>query len=71
MNAIVKANEIMGSASKLAEQLGVTPQAVCFWRDGDRKFPAELAPVVERITEGRVTCEMLCPSVEWSVVRNG
>lgn len=71
MNAIVKAIEIVGSASRLAEQLGVTPQAVCFWRDGERKFPAELAPAVERLTDGHVTCEMLCPTVEWSVVRNG
>lgn len=69
MNAITKAIEIVGGAARLADRLGVSTQSVCFWRDGERRFPARLAPAVERITGGQVTCEMLCPDVEWDVVR--
>lgn len=69
MNAITKAIEIVGGAARLANRLGVSTQSVCFWRDGERRFPARLAPAVERITGGQVTCEMLCPDVEWDVVR--
>lgn len=69
MNAISRAIESIGSASKLADVLGVTPQAVCFWRDGLRKFPAELCPRVERATSRAITCEDLRPDVDWSYLR--
>lgn len=69
MNAIFKAIEIAGGAAKLADQLGVTYQAVCFWRDGERKFPAHLAPSLERFTDGQVRCEELRPDVDWAFIR--
>ena len=69
MDGIKKAISIVGTASKLAAAVGVTPQAVCFWRDGLRVFPAHLAPTVERLTEGAVRCEDLRPDVDWAYLR--
>lgn len=34
------------SQKKLAEQIGVTPQAVCMWERGKRKVPAEILPSI-------------------------
>jgi DNA-binding transcriptional regulator YdaS (Cro superfamily) len=61
--------DILGGPSKTSRLLGVTSQAVCFWRDGDRRFPAELCPVVERLTSGVVRCEDLRPDVDWAYLR--
>jgi len=69
MNAFSKAIEIIGGPSRTALLLEVTPQAVCFWRDGKRKLPAENCPRIERATNGAVRCEELRPDVEWSVLR--
>lgn len=68
MNAIQEAISISGSITKLAKGLGVTPQAVCFWRDGKRETPADKCPLIER--ETGVSCERLRPDVAWSVIRN-
>lgn len=46
--------EIHGGPTKVAAALGVTPQAVCFWRDGKRRLPVELIPVLERLAGGAV-----------------
>jgi DNA-binding transcriptional regulator YdaS (Cro superfamily) len=59
-----------GGPSKLAVTLGVTPQAVCFWRDGKRRFPAEQCMVIERISKGAWRCEQLRPDLDWAVLRN-
>lgn len=68
MNAIQEAISIAGSITKLAKGLEVTPQAVCFWRDGKRETPADKCPLIERMTG--VSCERLRPDVAWSVLRN-
>jgi DNA-binding transcriptional regulator YdaS (Cro superfamily) len=68
MNPIERAIESAGGATKLALSLGVTTQAVCFWRDGKRSFPAERCPDVEALTG--VSCEELRPDVNWAVLRN-
>lgn len=70
MSAITKAVEILGGPSRVAVLLGVSPQAVCFWRDGKRRFPADSCPTIERVTGGTVRCEDLRPDVEWSVLRH-
>jgi DNA-binding transcriptional regulator YdaS (Cro superfamily) len=70
MNQIQIAIERVGNASMLAVALGVTPQAVCFWRDGARRVPAEKCPDIEAITKGLVTCELLRPDVNWGYIRN-
>ena len=43
--------------SEIARQLGVKPQAVQQWFK--RKTPIIRCPEIERITEGKVTCEEL------------
>lgn len=69
MNAISKAIEVIGGPSRTAALLSVTPQAVCFWRDGKRAFPADHCPTIERATGGAVRCEDLRPDVDWAVLR--
>lgn len=69
MTAITQAILIIGGPSELARQLGVTPQAVCFWRDGARSLPAEHCPVIERLTSGEIRCEDLRGDVDWSFIR--
>lgn len=61
MNPINKAIQNLGSASELARRVGVTPQAVCFWRDGLRKIPAEKCSAIELATMGAVTRQDLRP----------
>ena len=69
MKPFDKALEIVGGPSKLAAQLNVTVQAVCFWRDEKRQLPAEHCPSIERATDGVVRCEELRPDVEWAYLR--
>ena len=54
--------------SEIARQLGVKPQAVQQWFK--RKTPIIRCPEIERITEGKVTCEELRPDVNWAILRN-
>jgi len=64
MNAIERAINIAGNATRLANILGVSVQAVCFWRDGRRGIPAEKCTAIERATEGAVTRRDLRPD-DW------
>jgi DNA-binding transcriptional regulator YdaS (Cro superfamily) len=50
MEPIKRAVEIAGGPAKLAAILGVTTQAVCFWRDGKRRLPAEQCAAIEQAT---------------------
>lgn len=70
MNAIKDAISVLGSVTNFARALGVTPQAVCFWRDGQRQIPADKCPLIERITVGAVRCESLRPDVDWNYIRS-
>lgn len=54
MQPITKAIEHVGGASKLAYLLGVSVQAVCFWRDGKRSIPIDKISEIERVTDGAV-----------------
>ena len=67
MKPLDKALEIIGGPAKLAAALGVTVQAVCFWREERRRLPADHCPTIERITG--VRCEALRPDVDWAVLR--
>lgn len=69
MNQIQMAINVAGSATALAKALGVTPQAVCFWRDGKREIPADKCPLIEQATG--IACELLRPDVAWGVLRKG
>ena len=67
MKAIRDAIERAGGPAKAAELLRCSVQAVYFWREGKRQFPAEHCPSLEAATG--VTCEELRPDVSWSVLR--
>jgi len=54
MSAIAKAVELCGGPTKLAAVLDVTPQAVCFWRAGKRRLPADYCATIEQATERKV-----------------
>lgn len=69
MSPIQKAVDHLGNATRLARALGITTQAVCFWRSGARKVPAEHCPAIEAATGGLVKCEDLRPDVQWAVLR--
>lgn len=64
MNKMTRAIEVVGGASKLATVLGVSLQAVCFWRDGKRQMPVQHCSAIERATGGQVTRQDLRPS-DW------
>ena len=63
-------NEVGGKA-RLANLVGVSPQAVSQWINGSRPIPAQRCPLIERATNGVVRCEQLRPDVEWAVLRSG
>lgn len=67
MENINKAIDLCGGPSKMASILGVTPQAVCFWRDGKRKLAAEYCASIEQATNGEVTRRDLRPD-DWHLV---
>jgi len=69
MDQLIKALSVVGGPAKLAATLGVSVQAVCFWRDGARRIPAEHCPAIERATAGSVRCEDLRPDVDWGYLR--
>lgn len=67
MNQIARAAELVGGVTKLAAVLGVTPQAVVFWRDGRRRLPVEACPAIERATHGAVGRKELRPN-DWQKI---
>ncbi len=69
MTPIQKAINTAGNAHRLAIEIGVPPQSVFFWRNGDRRIPAEYCPRIELATHGLVRCEDLRPDVNWGVLR--
>lgn len=62
---------MFGSLSAMARALNLSGyQVIQEWRRQGR-VPAEHCPVVERLTEGAVTCEELNDKVDWAFVRAG
>jgi DNA-binding transcriptional regulator YdaS (Cro superfamily) len=57
------------SQAAFAKQLGVSQGLVYQWLSGKRPVAAEHCPVIERITNGSVTCEELNDKVDWAFVR--
>ena len=67
MQPFNQAIELVGGASKLAGLLGVSVQAVCFWRDGKRSIPLDKVTDVERITRGAIRRWDLRPDDWWKI----
>lgn len=65
MSAVREGIKVAGGPAKVAKELGVSVQAVCFWRDGERKLPEFACPTLERMTSGRFTCEALREGAPW------
>ena len=55
MNTIKRAIEICGGAKALADQVGVSQQAVHLWKAGSTQLLARHAAAIERATNGQVT----------------
>jgi DNA-binding transcriptional regulator YdaS (Cro superfamily) len=66
---IKRAVQLMGGPVSAAKKLGVKRyQTVQQWvRKGS--VPAEFCPQIEMFTDGRVTCEVLRPAVDWGYLR--
>lgn len=60
-----------GRTLALARALGCAGATVSEWSTGRKAVPPKHAPTIERLTFGEVTCEEMCPSVEWHVLRDG
>ncbi len=69
MTPIQIAIDSVGNANRLAKAINVPAQSVLFWRDGERRVPAEYCPRIEVATAGLVRCEDLRPDVPWGVLR--
>lgn len=67
MTPFTKSLSIVGGPSAMARILNVTPQAVCFWRDGKRELPVECCPAIELATSGEVTRRDLRPDDWWLI----
>jgi DNA-binding transcriptional regulator YdaS (Cro superfamily) len=65
-----KFNEVIaffGSPTKTAIALGVSLQAVCFWRDGEREVNPKVCVMIEQLTNGKVTRKDLRPN-DWKQI---
>lgn len=67
MDHLQDAIQRAGGPAKVAQELGVSVQAVCFWRDGKRQMPVEHCPVLERLTDGAVMRWDLRPD-DWHLI---
>ncbi|WP_076503555.1 YdaS family helix-turn-helix protein [Pseudacidovorax sp. RU35E] len=67
MDAIARAIEAGGGPAEVARRLGVTTQAVCFWRDGSRKLPVRYGAAIESACHGLVTRRDLWPD-DWKAI---
>ena len=60
---------VVQSAAEFAKAIDRSPQFVSQLRSGGRQVPAELCPLIELATGGKVRCEELRPDVNWAVLR--
>ena len=59
MNPLDRAIEIVGSVSKLAELMGITPQAIYKAKRTGARLDPDNAQKIEELTYGKVTKESL------------
>jgi DNA-binding transcriptional regulator YdaS (Cro superfamily) len=65
MQDLIQIVALAGGPAAVAKEHGSSVQAVCFWRDGARKAPPGLFPLLERMTGGQAVCEQMAPQVTW------
>lgn len=53
----------LGGPSAVARLVGCKPSSVIEWRT--RGIPPDRCAVIERATDGRVSCEQMRPDVRW------
>lgn len=68
MDATTKAIDLLGGVVATASAFGVSKAAVSNWKK--RGIPVEHCPTIERLTEGKVTCEQLNGTVDWAYLRS-
>lgn len=51
---------------RIADCANVSAPAVRHWIGGIRSVTEPVAPAIEAATRGAVTCEELCPDVQWT-----
>ena len=54
-----------GRQTSLAIEVGAQPQLVWQWANNVKLIPAERCPVIERATNGAVTCEEMRNDIRW------
>jgi len=64
--ALARATTILGSATKLANKLGVSKATVSLWGRSATGVPIDQCAPIDRITNGQVTCEQLRPDYDFS-----
>lgn len=67
--ALKDACSLLGGQASMARMLGVSPPTINQWVNGVRPVPAERCLEIEKITQGKVTCEELRPDVDWKYLR--
>ena len=73
VDALTDAVRLADGQSSLAEKLSAVAQApvsqarVWNWINRDHRAPAEMCPLIERVTG--VVCERLRPDVDWAYLR--
>ena len=61
-----RACDEVGGLVALSRLIGKAKQTANHYK---RRVPAEVCPLIERATGGKVRCEELRPDVDWSVLR--
>lgn len=75
VDALIEAVKLATGQSALADKLSalapnpVSQARVWNWVNRDQRAPAEMCPLIERLTG--VACERLRPDVDWGYLRNG